>query len=195
VKRSALTAALAAATALLAACGTAGQPAPAPAPATPATAAPSAAPPAGSTAAPAIAPVGAPAPGIPALTGGDPTDLKGPVQAGAGTAAPPAGLLAQDVVVGDGPAATAADTVDVRYTGTLYSDGTAFDSSWSRGDEPVQFPLARVVPGFAQGIEGMQPGGRRVLVIPPELGYGSRATGPIPADSTLVFVVDLVSIG
>jgi peptidylprolyl isomerase len=140
-----------------------------------------------------VAPVGPPAPGIPALTG-DPTDLEAPTQAGAGTAAPPSGLLAQDVVVGNGPAATAADTVDVRYTGTLYSDGTAFDSSWKGGDSPVQFPLARVVPGFAQGIEGMRAGGRRVIVIPPALGYGSRATGPIPADSTLVFVVDLVSI-
>jgi peptidylprolyl isomerase len=191
VKRPLLAAVLAA-TAVVAGCGT-GQ--------TPATAQPSAqasAPtPAPDTAslaaAPVISPVGAPAPGIPQLTG-NPTDLTAPVKAGPGTADPPAGLLAQDLVVGSGPAATAADTVDVRYSGTLYTDGTAFDSSWSDGDAPVQFPLDGVVKGFAQGIEGMQAGGRRVIVIPPALGYGSRATGPIPGNSTLVFVVDLVSI-
>jgi FKBP-type peptidyl-prolyl cis-trans isomerase len=88
---------------------------------------------------------------------------------------------------------TPTDTVAVQYSGTLYSDGTLFDSSWSRG-EPVSFPLDRVVPGFAQGIEGMQVGGRRVIVIPPDLGYGAETKGPIPGGSTLVFVVDLVGI-
>jgi peptidylprolyl isomerase len=191
VKRPVLAAVLAT-TAVLAGCGTGAQPASA----QPSSAQPpatSAAPVAASIAPPVIAPVGAPAPGIPALTG-NPTDLKAPVQAAAGTADPPAGLLAQDLVVGKGPAATASNTVDVRYSGTLYSDGSAFDSSWSGGDATVQFPLDGVVPGFAQGIEGMQAGGRRVIVIPPALGYGSRATGPIPGNSTLVFVVDLVSI-
>jgi len=132
-------------------------------------------------------------PGVPALTG-SPADLSAPAQAMAGTGAPPEQLVTQDVVVGSGAPATAADTVDVRYTGTLYSNGALFDSSWRRGSEPVSFPLSGVVPGFAQGIEGMQPGGRRVIVIPPELGYGSRGAGPIPAGSTLVFVVDLVAI-
>ncbi|MCH6170447.1 FKBP-type peptidyl-prolyl cis-trans isomerase [Pseudonocardia alaniniphila] len=114
-------------------------------------------------------------------------------QAQAGTGQPPSKLVTQDIVVGSGPAATPADTVDVQYTGTLYSNGTVFDSSWSRG-EPATFPLNGVVPGFAQGIEGMQVGGRRVLVIPPDLGYGNRSSGPIPGGSTLVFVVDLVGI-
>jgi peptidylprolyl isomerase len=129
---------------------------------------------------------------VPALTG-TPTDLTAPTQAEAGTGAPPAELVTQDVVVGSGPTATAASTVDVQYTGTLFADGALFDSSWSQG-EPATFPLGRVVPGFAQGIEGMQVGGRRVIVIPPELGYGGETRGPIPGGSTLVFVVDLVGV-
>jgi len=139
------------------------------------------------------APPGAPAAGVPALTG-NPTDLTAATQAGPGIGEPSAELVAQDVVVGTGPAATLDDTVNVRYTGTLYSDGTAFDSSWTDGDTPIEFPLSGVVPGFAQGIEGMAPGGRRVMVIPPDLGYGAEANGPIPAGSTLVFVVDLVGV-
>ncbi|WP_312859157.1 FKBP-type peptidyl-prolyl cis-trans isomerase [Pseudonocardia xinjiangensis] len=101
--------------------------------------------------------------------------------------------MTQDIVIGTGKKAVPTDTVDVQYSGTLYSDGSLFDSSWQRG-EPASFPLDGVVPGFAQGIEGMQVGGRRVIVIPPDLGYGNRANGPIPAGSTLVFVVDLVGI-
>jgi peptidylprolyl isomerase len=138
------------------------------------------------------APAPAPAAGVPALTG-SPTDLTAPSQAEAGTGQPPTELVTQDIVVGEGPAATAADTVDVQYSGTLYTDGTLFDSSWSRG-APASFPLDGVVPGFAQGIEGMQVGGRRVIVIPPDLGYGAQTRGPIPGGSTLVFVVDLVGI-
>lgn len=131
--------------------------------------------------------------GIPELSG-DPADLTAPTQAAAGTGSPPTELLTEDVVVGAGPPATAADTVDVRYTGTLYSDGSVFDSSWEAGDAPVNFPLDQVVPGFTQGIEGMAPGGRRVIVMPPELAYGAAARPGLPANSTLVFVVDLVGI-
>ncbi|OLT20753.1 hypothetical protein BJF78_09335 [Pseudonocardia sp. CNS-139] len=130
--------------------------------------------------------------GVPPLTG-DPTDVTAPSQAQAGTGQPPAQLVTEDVVVGQGPAAALTDTVQVQYTGTLYANGTVFDSSWSGGG-PIAFPLNRVVPGFAQGIEGMQVGGRRVIVIPPDLGYGDDTNGPIPGGSTLVFVVDLVGI-
>jgi FKBP-type peptidyl-prolyl cis-trans isomerase len=187
MKRSLLVAAAVALTAI-AGCASNAAPAAAP-PATSAPAAPTSAP------APAsVAPVGADVPGVPALTG-TPTDLTAQSQAQAGTGEPPTGLVLQDVVVGTGPAATLEDTVDVRYSGTLYSDGSLFDSSWSRGAEPATFPLNGVVPGFAEGIAGMQPGGRRVIVIPPDLGYGDRARGPIPAGSTLVFVVDLVAVG
>jgi peptidylprolyl isomerase len=154
--------------------------------------APPAPPAAGSSAPAPSAAAPAPVAGVPPLTG-NPTDLTQPSQAEAGSGQPPAGLVTQDIVVGTGPAAAAADTVDVQYSGTLYSDGTLFDSSWSSG-APATFPLNAVVPGFAQGIEGMQVGGRRVIVIPPDLGYGAQTRGPIPGGSTLVFVVDLVGI-
>lgn len=143
-------------------------------------------------AAPAAAP-GATVPGVPALTG-TPTDVTKPSQAKAGTGQPPTKLVTQDIVVGKGAPATLSNTVDVRYSGTLYSNGTLFDASWSHGNDPVSFPLDGVVPGFAQGIAGMQPGGRRVIVIPPALGYGASDSGPIPGNSTLVFVVDLVGV-
>jgi FKBP-type peptidyl-prolyl cis-trans isomerase len=130
--------------------------------------------------------------GVPAL-GANATDLKTAPEIPASTGQPPTQLLTQNIVVGTGPTAKATDTVNVRYVGALY-DGTPFDSSWSRGDAPISFPLNQVVPGFAQGIEGMAPGGRRVIVIPPALGYGDQTQGPIPGGSTLVFVVDLVGI-
>lgn len=143
--------------------------------------------------APVASPDFAPQPGVPSLTG-TPLELSTASQALAGTGAPPTQLVTQDVVVGSGTAATPADTVDVRYTGTLYSDGKVFDSSWKRGQQPATFPLDQVVPGFTQGIEGMQPGGRRVIVMPPALAYGERGRPGIPGNATLVFVVDLVGV-
>jgi len=193
MKRS-LLAAAAVALMTLAGCGSAASTAAAPATVTPLpTAAPTteaAAPTAGP--APTPAKPGATVAGIPALTG-TPTDLKTQSSAGVGTGKPPTQLLTQDVVVGKGTAAKASDIVNVRYSGTLY-DGSPFDASWKQGDAPISFPLSGVVPGFAQGIEGMQPGGRRVMVIPPALGYGAQGQGPVPANATLVFVVDLVGI-
>jgi hypothetical protein len=163
------------------------------APSTSATATPSAAAPATApTRALTTAASGLAVAGIPPL-GGNATDLKTAPEIPASTGQPPTQLLTQNIVVGTGPTARPTDTVNVRYVGALY-DGTPFDSSWSRGDTPISFPLNQVVPGFAQGIEGMAPGGRRVIVIPPALGYGDQTQGPIPGGSTLVFVVDLVGI-
>jgi FKBP-type peptidyl-prolyl cis-trans isomerase len=108
-----------------------------------------------------------------------------------GTPPPPTSLQTKDLVVGTGTTATASDTVLVQYVGANYADGKVFDSSWSRGS-PTSFPLSGVVPGFAQGIEGMKVGGRREIVIPPALGYGAAGQPPvISANETLVFVVDL----
>lgn len=94
---------------------------------------------------------------------------------------------------GTGEAAKAGDTVSVNYTGRL-SDGTVFDSS--EGKEPLTFTLGagQIIPGFEQGIVGMQAGGARVITIPPSLAYGPNDYGPIPGNSTLTFEVSLVSI-
>ena len=95
----------------------------------------------------------------------------------------------------DGPQAKNGDTVSVHYTGTLHTDGTQFDSS--AGGNPITFTLGqgRVIQGWEQGLLGMRVGGKRTLVIPPELGYGAQGfPGAIPPNSTLVFDVELVAI-
>lgn len=112
-------------------------------------------------------------------------------------AAPPTELVTTDVVVGDGPTATAGSTVEVKYVGAFYETGEEFDSSWSRSAEetlPFTVGAGEVIPGFEQGVEGMAVGGRRAITIPSELGYGEQGTGPIPGGATLVFVVDLVTV-
>jgi len=111
-----------------------------------------------------------------------------------GTGSAPTNLVVRDLIVGTGRTAVATDAVNVRYVGALYSDGTVFDASWKSGSSPVNFALSQVVPGFAGGIVGMKVGGRREIVIPAFLGYGNIDQPSIPAGSTLVFVVDLVSI-
>ena len=106
----------------------------------------------------------------------------------------------EDVKVGDGPVAEVGDQLSVHYTGWLYEDGQKkgepFDSSHTRG-VPLEFALgqSRVIQGWHKGIAGMKVGGQRTLIIPPELGYGPREVGGIiPANSTLFFDVELVSI-
>jgi FKBP-type peptidyl-prolyl cis-trans isomerase FkpA len=103
-------------------------------------------------------------------------------------------LVIEDLVVGTGATAAAGDTVTVHYIGTL-TNGTKFDSSYDRG-QPYTFQVGagRVIAGWDQGVPGMKVGGKRRLTIPPSLGYGSQANGPIPANSTLVFDIDLLSI-
>ena len=106
----------------------------------------------------------------------------------------PSGLQYRDDSVGNGQEAKAGDHVAVHYTGTL-TDGKKFDSSRDRG-QPFQFALGagQVIRGWDEGVAGMKIGGRRTLVIPPELGYGARAIGPIPPNSTLKFEVELIDI-
>ena len=107
---------------------------------------------------------------------------------------PPKKLVIKDLIKGTGPAATASSTVSVQYVGILYKGGKQFDASWSDGSgQPVSFPLSGVIKGWQQGIPGMKVGGRRELIIPPSLAYGSTAQSKIPANSTLVFVIDLHS--
>jgi peptidylprolyl isomerase len=111
------------------------------------------------------------------------------------TGSPPDELVTSDVVVGKGTAAKSGDHVEVHYVGVSFSSGKQFDSSWDRG-QPFDFPLGagRVIQGWDFGVAGMREGGRRTLVIPPSLGYGSRGTGPIEPNETLIFVVDLVKV-
>lgn len=109
---------------------------------------------------------------------------------------PPSRLVVKDVIKGNGPAASSNGTVTVNYVGVLYTTGKQFDSSWSR-NQPFTTPLSSgsVIPGWVQGIQGMKVGGRRELIIPPGLGYGKSGSPPtIPPNSTLVFVVDLLSV-
>jgi peptidylprolyl isomerase len=108
---------------------------------------------------------------------------------------PPKGLVIKDLIKGTGAPATASSTVNVQYVGVLYKGGTQFDASWNDGSgQPVSLPLTGVIKGWQQGIPGMKIGGRRELIIPPGLAYGSTAQAKIPANSTLVFVIDLHAI-
>ncbi len=110
--------------------------------------------------------------------------------------APPAELVIEDEIVGDGAEATAGAHVVVHYAGVAWSNKRQFDASWDRHD-PFDFDLGRgqVIAGWDQGVAGMRVGGRRRLTIPPHLGYGSRgAGGVIKGGETLVFVVDLLDI-
>jgi FKBP-type peptidyl-prolyl cis-trans isomerase len=101
-------------------------------------------------------------------------------------------LKYEDLVVGSGAMPAPTDMVTVHYTGTL-DNGTVFDASRMHGG-PVSFPLNGVIKGWSEGVGSMKVGGTRKLVIPPNLGYGSRANGPIPANSTLTFIVELLDI-
>jgi peptidylprolyl isomerase len=107
----------------------------------------------------------------------------------------PSGLSITDLVVGDGPEAVKGEVVVVNYRGTL-ANGKEFDSSYGRG--PFSFPLGagRVIQGWDEGVAGMKVGGKRKLVIPPDLAYGERgAGGVIPANATLTFEVELLKVG
>jgi FKBP-type peptidyl-prolyl cis-trans isomerase FkpA len=105
-----------------------------------------------------------------------------------------------DLAVGTGAEATVGRTITVHYTGWLYSanaadnKGAQFDTSASRGPFQLVLGVGQVIRGWDQGIVGMRAGGRRRLVIPPNLGYGSVANGPIPANSTLLFEIELLSV-
>jgi FKBP-type peptidyl-prolyl cis-trans isomerase len=126
------------------------------------------------------------------------TDLSVAPEAPCYAAAPPADLVTSDVVVGTGAEAVDGTNAAVKYVGAFYETGEEFDSSWSRGDDetlPVPVGAGRVIAGFEQAIDGMQVGGRRMVVIPSDLGYGPDGQGPIPGDATLIFIIDLVEAG
>ncbi len=102
----------------------------------------------------------------------------------------PAELVITDLVEGDGAVAQPGGQVTVHYVGVDYETGEQFDASWDRG-EPIAFPLRGLIQGWQEGIPGMRVGGRRQLIIPPELAYGTSG-GHRLSGRTLIFVIDLL---
>lgn len=134
------------------------------------------------------------------ITGGNLSNQYVEVSAEAGLAptisspsgTPPATLVTEDVIIGSGKVASSDSTLTVHYTLMAWSTGEIVESSWS--GQPAQFSLSGVILGWQQGIPGMAVGGRRLLVIPPDLGYGEAGGGPIGPNETLIFVVDLIDV-
>ena len=112
---------------------------------------------------------------------------------GAPSGTPPTTLVTKDIIVGEGAEAQPTSTMTVHYTLMTWSNGALIESSWN-GGSPATFPLANVIVGWQQGIPGMKVGGRRLLVIPPDIGYGAQGSGPIGPNETLIFVVDAIGV-
>jgi peptidylprolyl isomerase len=112
---------------------------------------------------------------------------------GAPNGTPPTTLVTKDIIVGEGAEAQPTSTMTVHYTLMTWSNGALIESSWNSGS-PATFPLANVIVGWQQGIPGMKVGGRRLLVIPPDIGYGASGSGPIGPNETLIFVVDAIGV-
>ncbi len=113
------------------------------------------------------------------------------------TGAPSTKLVIKDLIVGTGATAASGDEVTVNYVGKLYATGKVFDASWNRKETfgPFELGVHAVIPGWDKGLIGMKVGGRRELIIPPSLAYGKAGSPPtIPANATLVFVVDLLKV-
>ncbi len=129
-------------------------------------------------------------------TGKGTTDLKTKPVAAYRTGAEPTETKVYDEVCGTGAEAKEGSNVTAKYVGLLFKDGTEFDSSWKvSADNTFQFQVGgNVIPGFSKGALGMKVGGRREVVIPSADGYGPAGSGPIPADATLIFIIDLVAV-
>ena len=112
---------------------------------------------------------------------------------GAPSGTPPTTLESKDIVVGSGAEVAATSTITFHYTLMTWSSGALVESSWNSGS-PATYPLANLIVGWQQGIPGMKVGGRRLLVVPPDLGYGAQGSGPVGPNETLIFVMDIVSV-
>jgi peptidylprolyl isomerase len=112
---------------------------------------------------------------------------------GAPSGTPPTTLESKDIVVGTGAEVAATSTITFHYTLMTWSNGALIESSWNSGS-PATYPLAELIVGWQQGIPGMKVGGRRLLVVPPDLGYGAQGSGPVGPNETLIFVMDIVSV-
>lgn len=106
--------------------------------------------------------------------------------------APPAELVTQVLIKGDGERITADTPFRVNYTGVTWDEKTVFDTSWD--GNPARFELGSLVPGMAEALEGQTVGSQVLVVVPPELGYGEEGQGAVPANATLVFVVDILGV-
>ena len=104
----------------------------------------------------------------------------------------PAELTTKDVIVGTGAEVLPTSTLTVHYTLMAWSTGKIIESSWS--GQPATFPLAQVVEGWQKGLPGSKVGGRRLLIIPPAMGYGAAGAGPIGANENLIFTVDIIGV-
>ena len=104
----------------------------------------------------------------------------------------PKTLISRDIIVGTGEVALVSSTLTAHYQLISWSTGEVLQSSWK--SQSFDFTLGGVIPGWQQGIPGMKVGGRRLLVIPPELAYGATGSGPIGPNETLAFVVDLIGV-
>ena len=112
------------------------------------------------------------------------------------SASPPTTLVIQDIVTGTGAQAQSGSSVTVQYVGVSYSTKQQFDASWDRNQPfPFQLGAGQVIQGWDRGVVGMKVGGRRQLVIPPDLAYGPQGSPPIGPNETLIFVIDLLSVG
>jgi peptidylprolyl isomerase len=134
--------------------------------------------------------------GVEAIVQGVSKDTKSKPEVPAPQGDPPPELVVRDIVRGKGPKAKAGDQLAMQYVGLSWSNGQQFDASWDRGAEPfaLQLGAGMVIPGWDQGLVGLRKGGRRLLIIPPEMGYGAGGTpdGTIAPNETLIFVVDRV---
>jgi peptidylprolyl isomerase len=108
------------------------------------------------------------------------------------TGAAPTELTTKDIIVGTGAEVLPTSTLTVHYYLMTWSDGRVIESSWV--GQPATFPLAQVVEGWQKGLPGAKVGGRRLLVLPPAMGYGAAGAGPIGPNETLIFVVDILGV-
>jgi peptidylprolyl isomerase len=141
--------------------------------------------PASETSSPATSSAGGSLPTVTANAGEVP-------QVGAPTGTPPSELTTQDIIVGTGAEVLPTSTLTVHYYLMAWSTGKVIESSWV--GQPATFPLAQVVEGWQKGLPGAKVGGRRLLVLPPEMGYGAMGSGPIGPNETLIFVVDIIGV-
>ena len=104
----------------------------------------------------------------------------------------PTELTTKDIIEGTGAEVLPTSTLTVHYTLMAWSTGKIIESSWS--GEPATFPLAQVVEGWQKGLPGSKEGGRRLLILPPSMGYGAAGSGPIGPNETLIFAVDIIGV-